>query len=82
MSVSSGPTRMTTRAETVALLAFADEAAAHFAKEPRHFTYGTLEPGSLLGIRWGLGEDCVLVVKLDDYAEKVNFQNIVPRAKP
>lgn len=75
-------TRMTTKADELARIAFADEVAADFAKNPKHWTYGTLEPGSLLGIRWGLGEDCVLIVKLDDYAEKVNFQNIVPRPKP
>ena len=73
---------MPTRADELARIAFADEAAAHFAANPKHFTYGTLDPGSLLGIRWGLGEDCVLIVKLDDYAEKVNFQNIVKKVKP
>ena len=74
-------TRMTTKAEELERIAFADQAAADFAKHPKHWTYGDLTPCSFLGIRWGLGEDCVLVVKLDD-SEHVNFQNIVPRGKP
>ena len=70
-------TRMTTKGEELARLAFAEEAAADFAKNPKHWTYGTLVPGSLLALRWGLGEDCVLVLKLDDYDEQVNYQQLV-----
>lgn len=60
-------------------LAFAEKAAAHFAKQPMHSSYGDTTPGSLLGLRWGLGEDCVLVLKLDENHIPTNYQNIVDR---
>jgi len=60
-------------------LAFARKAAAHFAREPKHSTYtdGAIEPGCFLAIRWGLGEDCVVVVKLDDAHVPTNYAEIV-----
>jgi len=46
--------------------AFAKRAAAHFAKNPRHYTYAEHdpEPGKLLAIRWN--SFTVLVVTLAD----------------
>jgi hypothetical protein len=61
-------------------LEFAEKAAKHFADNPKHFTYtegGDITSGCLLAIRWGLGNDCVLVVKLDEQELPVNFQNII-----
>ena len=59
-------------------LAFAHKAAAHFAREPKHSTYtdGDIEPGCFLAIRWGLCEDCVVVVKLDDAHVPTNYAEI------
>ncbi|MDP2659514.1 MAG: hypothetical protein Q8R28_02130, partial [Dehalococcoidia bacterium] len=47
---------------------FAAEAALHFADHPEHHTYttGEIGPGGLLALRWGLGADCVLVLRLTD----------------
>jgi hypothetical protein len=60
-------------------LAFARKAAAHFAAHPEHSTYtdGEIKPDCFLAIRWGLGEDCVVVVKLDEMHVPTNYAEIV-----
>lgn len=70
-------TRMTSIASEESLVAFAAMVAARFAADPRLATLGDLKPGSLLAIRWGLGDDCVLVVRLDEEFEPVNFQQAI-----
>jgi hypothetical protein len=71
--------RMTRVSEELARLQFAEKAAAHFAAHPEHWTFtdGDIVPGCLFAVRWGLGKDCVLVLKLDDYELPVNFQEII-----
>lgn len=62
-------------------LAFARRAAAKFASDPalHSFSDGEIERGILLALRWGLADDCVLVLKLDDlhtptiYAQQVRL---------
>lgn len=71
--------RMTTKADELERLAFAERAAAHFIATPEDNSFGELTPGSYLAIRWGLGEDCVLVLKLDDDFEPVNYQQLARR---
>ena len=63
-------------------LAFAREAAEWFKKDPamRTYTNGPIEPGKWFAVRWGADEDCVVVFKLDDFAEVVKFDNIVERS--
>ena len=56
---------------------FARRAAKDFEEHPEHSSYGDLEPGSLLALRWGLGNDCVYVFKLDEYFVPTNYMNIV-----
>lgn len=75
------PSRMTTIDEERAQVRFAERAAKHFAAHPECSTFGDLEPGTFLAIRWGLGEDCVLLLKLDDCFQRVNYQNIVGKFK-
>lgn len=74
--------RMTTVAEETARMDFAKAAAAHFAANAKHWTFGEIAPGQFLALRWGLGDDCVLVIRQHDYDEAVNFQNCIPRAAP
>lgn len=74
--------RMTYIAHERALIDFAEKAARHFAANSNHSTYGDLEPDSYLAIRWGMGNDCVLVVKLDSDFGKVNFQQAVRDCEP
>jgi hypothetical protein len=49
-------------------LSFAKLAAAEFAADSSmsSFSDGEIERGCLLALRWGLGDDCVLVMKLDE----------------
>lgn len=71
----------TTRlSEEVELLEFAKAAATHFAAESKHWSYGDLIPGSYLALRWGLGDDCVLVLKLDEDFAPVNYMQLVEQA--
>jgi len=71
--------RMTTKYEELERLAFAERAAACFSKDAKMatFTDGDIAPGVFLALRWGLGNDCVLVVKLDEYDQPVNYQQLV-----
>ncbi|WP_396615535.1 hypothetical protein ACHZ97_14780 [Lysobacter soli] len=48
--------------------AFAEQAARHFKANPQHWTYsaGEVVSGEWLALRWGLGDDCVLVFKVGD----------------
>lgn len=58
---------------------FAKKAAMFFAKHEGHRTYanGPVEAGCLLAMRWGLGDDCVVVVRLDEDFEPVNYQQLI-----
>jgi hypothetical protein len=64
-------------------LAFAQRAAEYFAYHPQKtsFSDGDIAPDTFLALRWGLGEDCVLVLKLAEPWQHTptNYQNIVPR---
>jgi hypothetical protein len=76
---------MTTVADERERIAFAEEAAAHFGAHPEHWSYSTdglITPGGLIALRWGLDRDCVLVLRLHEYEQPVNFQNIVSGVKP
>ena len=58
---------------------FAEKAARYFALHPecQSFSDIDLSPGCLLALRWGIGDDCVLVLKLDDQFEPTIYQNII-----
>jgi hypothetical protein len=73
--------RMTTFSEENELTEFAKKAANNFEENPDHATYSVKypAPGELLAIRWGMGNDCVLVLKLDEYFEPVIFQQAIKR---
>jgi hypothetical protein len=73
-------TRKTTLDLELRRAAFAKEAAARFAADSRLATYAeSLQPGGWLALRWGLTEDCVMVVCLSEDEDPVNFQGIIPR---
>lgn len=72
--------RMTDTGTETLRMAFAQKAAEHFAKYEHHWTYSDgygPEPGKWLALRWGLGNDCVVVIRVGD-DEPVNYQNIIP----
>lgn len=63
-------------------LSFMEKAAAHFATHPQHWTYtdGEVESSCLLALRWGLGNDCVLVVKLSDMHHPTIYAQVIQPA--
>jgi hypothetical protein len=73
---------MTSVEAETARMDFAKKAAAHFAKNPKHYSFGEIAPGEYLALRWGMGEDCVLVIRQHDDEEAVNFQQIVQLFTP
>lgn len=60
-------------------VAFAKKAAAHFASHTHctTFTDGDIKRGGFLAIRWGAGNDCVAVLKLDDNHEPVIYASLI-----
>jgi hypothetical protein len=71
--------RMTTVQQDAEQAEFAVKAASHFAAHPEHSTFGDTEPGSYLALRWGMGEDCVKVVMLDNNHEPTVYQQIIKK---
>lgn len=59
-------------------LDFARAAALHFANNPKHWTYtaAEVETGAYLALRWGLGDDCVLVLRIGDEVPVIYSQAI------
>lgn len=64
-----------------ARIAFVERAAEHFAKNPKHYSYGDIEPGGMVGLRWGSANDCVLVLKLDEYAKPAIYEYVIAYAE-
>lgn len=58
---------------------FANKAAEHFGKNPEHntFTIDKIEAGCLFAVKWGLGDDCVLVFQLDVLYDPLIFTQII-----
>lgn len=71
--------RMVYASEIDAEIAFARKAATHFAEHPEHHTYtgADIVPGCFFAIRWGLGDDCVVVLKLDESHIPTNYQSLI-----
>lgn len=63
-------------------LAFMEGAANKFVTNPSMWSYskGEIQPGCLLALRWGLGDDCVLVVKLDEFHVPTIYSQAVKHA--
>lgn len=59
---------------------FAKKAAKNFAENEliNTFTDGAdIYAGCLFALRWGFGDDCVLVFRLDEDFEPVNYQQLI-----
>lgn len=71
--------RMVHLSEELEQIEFAKRAAACFAKDNKLATYSDkeIEPGCFLAIRWGLGDDCVLVLKLDELHMPTNYLQLL-----
>jgi hypothetical protein len=57
---------------------FAVKAAKHFERNPDHWTYTEEEiaPNVYFALRFGLGNDCVVVFRIGDEMP-TNYQNII-----
>ena len=71
--------RGTTLAAVDAEREFAVKAAQHFTEHPEHSSFGDIEKGGLIALRWGLGDDCVLILKLDEGYEPTNYHQIIKK---
>lgn len=69
--------RSTTLYRERELIEFASKAAKHFAANKNHWSFGNIGCGEYLALRWGMGDDCVLVIKQHEDAGAVNFGQAV-----
>jgi hypothetical protein len=69
---------MTTISEREAEVAFVKEAAAAFAENPRMYSYGKLQPGELIALRWGLHQRAVKLLRLHEDFSPVIYADAVP----
>lgn len=59
---------------------FAERAGAWFSKNPKGWSFtddGETNPGDWIALRWGYGNDCVLVLRIGD-DEPVVYGQAVP----
>lgn len=58
---------------------FAKEAAKRFAQNKEHHTYthSDIEAGCLFAMRYGWNDDCVVVFRLDEDFEPINYQQSI-----
>lgn len=72
----------TTVAETEELLNFVKKAGECFKKSEMHsYTEDDIKPGCLFGLRWGLGEDCVMVFRLDEGFTPIVYDQVVKKGE-
>lgn len=62
-------------------IAFAEKAAKMFAENKQITTYteSDIVPGCFFAVRWGMLDDCVVVLKLDENHEPTNYENLVKK---
>lgn len=60
-------------------LSFVREAANFFASNPtkRSYTSRNITPGDFFALRWGLGEDCILIFKLSEDFIPELYQQVI-----
>ena len=71
---------MTTFNETEDVLRFAKMAASIFAKDKKVNTVtasGHIIQGDLFAVRWGLDGNCVVVFRVSEEFEPINFQDLI-----
>lgn len=62
-------------------LEFAKRAAKSFAKNKQYYTFtdSEIETGCLFAIRFGFRDGCVVVFRLDEDFEPIEYQQLVTR---
>jgi len=61
---------------------FVKKAKEAFLKEPNASTFGSMEKGTLFAIRWGIMDRGIVVVRLDNDFEPINFQDAIVKNNP
>ena len=58
---------------------FAKKAAKCFAKNEQYYTFtdGNIKAGCLFAMRFGFNDDCVIVFRLDEDFEPINYQQLI-----
>ncbi len=74
--------RQTTMLDELRKIEFAKRAAERFAGNPNLTTYtdGAITTGCLFALRFGMGDDCVLVFRLDEDFEPTNYTQLIKPA--
>ena len=69
--------------EETARLDFARKAAKHFEENPQNVTFSRNGPekGEFFALRWGAGLDCVVVFKIHEYEDIINYCEFIDRDK-
>lgn len=60
-------------------IAFVKEASEHFSKNAHITSFGVIAPGERFALRWGLGDDCVLVLNLDEHKVSKVYHNTIKK---
>jgi hypothetical protein len=60
---------------------FVKKAKEAFLQDKEVSTFGNLEKGSLLAMRWGLMDRGIVVVRLDSDFEPINFRDAIVENK-
>lgn len=70
--------KMTTISQEQELIEFVQAASKSFEANPQHstFTKGQVASGELFAVRWGLGDDCILVFRIGEETPTVYGQSI------
>lgn len=62
-------------------LEFARKAAKHFEENPLSVTFSKNGPenGEFMALRWGGGNDCVVVFRVHEYEDIINYAQFISR---
>lgn len=71
--------RMLTMSEELKKLRFVTEAKKYMNSRPKCYSYGVLEPGEYFAMRFGLGDNCLVVFRIDPDCNIENYQQILDR---
>lgn len=76
--------RLTSIEQEKELISFVEKAALCFLKSDKFSTYtesGNILPGDLMAVRWGLGNDCIMVFRISDDFEPRVYQQVIKTSK-
>lgn len=63
------------------VIVFVRKAAKHFEENKSHSSFSDLEKGGLFALRYGLCDDCIVVFRISDDFEPVNFHQIIEKGE-